>query len=198
MTNTCSIKLFFATGNIHKLNEVKPIAERYGICLEQMIESRAKVEIQSSDLIEIARYAVLENYKLFKKPVLVEDAGLFIEALNGFPGPYSSYVYKTIGVNGILKLMEGVDNRRAYFMSVAAIVYEPFFIIETARVEGVITKEPRGSGGFGFDPIFVPRSSKKTFAEMSIDEKNMYSHRAKAVSKAFSKLVHLLKTYNTL
>ena len=197
MTNTCSIKLFFATGNIHKLNEVKPIAERYGICLEQMIESRAKVEIQSSDLIEIARYAVLENYKLFKKPVLVEDAGLFIEALNGFPGPYSSYVYKTIGVNGILKLMEGVDNRRAYFMSVAAIVYEPFFIIETARVEGVITKEPRGSGGFGFDPIFVPRGSKKTFAEMSIDEKNMYSHRAKAVSKAFSKLVHLLKTYNT-
>ncbi len=197
MTNTCSIKLFFATGNIHKLNEVKPIAEKYGICLEQMMESRAKVEIQSSDLVEIARYAVLENYKLFKKPVLVEDAGLFIKALNGFPGPYSSYVYRTIGVNGILKLMEGVDDRRAYFMSVAAIVYEPFFIIETARVEGVITREPRGSGGFGFDPIFIPYGSKKTFAEMSIDEKNMYSHRAKAVSKAFSKLVHLLKTYNT-
>ena len=114
---------------------------------------------------------------------MVEDAGLFIEALKGFPGPYSSYVYKTLGVQGILKLMEGVKRREAYFLS--AIAYaepglEPKVFL--GKVEGFIVPEARGSKGFGFDPIFQPKGSEKTFAEMGVEEKNRFSHRAKALS----------------
>ncbi|WFO76318.1 XTP/dITP diphosphatase [Desulfurococcaceae archaeon MEX13E-LK6-19] len=180
------------TSNKHKFNEVAVIAEKLGICLEML--PGKKIEIQSSSLMDIAFYSALENYKEFRKPILVEDAGLFIEALNGFPGPYSSYVYKTIGVKGILKLMEGIENRRAYFSSAVVLIHEPYLIKCEERVYGYISNEPRGTGGFGFDPIFVPEGDTRTFAEMSIDEKNKYSHRAKAVSKAFNKLISLLKT----
>ncbi len=193
--DTCSITLHFLTNNRHKFMEVKLIARKYSICLKQL--RGCKLEIQSSDLGEIAKYALLEAYRNYKKPLMVEDAGLFIKALGGFPGPYSSYVYKTIGLNGILKLMESVVNREAYFMSVIALIYEPYIIIEKAVVYGEISLEPRGDKGFGYDPIFIPKGSPRTFAEMDTVEKNMYSHRGKAVEKAFSKLVKMVKTYNT-
>ncbi len=192
MTNTCRTKIFFVTSNKHKFDEVAVIAKKHGICLEML--PGKKIEIQSSNLMDIAFYSALENYKEFRKPILVEDAGLFIEALNGFPGPYSSYVYETIGVKGILKLMEGIENRRAYFASAVVLIHEPYLIKCEERVYGYILSESRGTGGFGFDPIFVPEGDTRTFAEMSIDEKNKYSHRAKAVSKAFNKLISLLKT----
>lgn len=191
MKNTCSYTLFFLTNNKHKVLEVSEIAKKYGICIEQ--EHVNKLEIQSIDLITIARYAAINYYLHHGKPVLVEDAGLFIKSLNGFPGPYSSYVFKTIGFNGILKLMDGIDDRRAYFESAVVIVYEPYIIVEKERVYGKISLEPRGEKGFGFDPIFIPDGENRTFAEMSITEKNMYSHRAKAVSKAFKKLLNLVK-----
>ncbi len=190
MKDTCDYKIYFITSNKHKYSEVKPIAEKYGFCIEML--PGYKIEIQSNDLEEIAVYSAIENYKTLRKPLMVEDAGLFVEALNGFPGPYSSYVYKTIGVNGILKLLEGVSDRRAYFMSVVAIIAEPFFIVEKGIVKGEISFTPRGTGGFGFDPIFIPKGSMKTFAEMDISEKNKYSHRAQAVSKAFEKLRYFL------
>ena len=191
MKNTCNYTLFFLTDNKHKVLEVSEVARKYNICIEQ--EHASKLEIQSMDLAEIAWYAAVNYYLHYRKPVLVEDAGLFIKSLNGFPGPYSSYVFKTIGFNGILRLMEGVDDREAYFESVAVIVYEPYIIIERARVYGEISREPRGEKGFGFDPIFIPRGEKRTFAEMNIAEKNVYSHRAKAVSRAFEKLLTLVK-----
>ncbi len=190
--DTYSIKLYFLTTNKHKYMEVSLIARDYGITVEQ--DPRGKHEVQGERLTDIARYAALKYYMEQGHPVLVEDAGLFIEALNGFPGPYSSYVYKTIGVNGILRLLNGVENRRAYFESAVAIVYEPYIVLSTARVYGEISTEPRGTSGFGFDPIFIPEGEDRTFAEMSTEEKNMYSHRARAVSKAFRKLLNLLKT----
>lgn len=196
LIDTSSVKLWFLTSNRHKYMEVEPIARKYGVELEML--PGEKVEIQSSSLREIALYSLLEAYKQYRKPLMVEDAGLFIEALNGFPGPYSSYVYKTIGVNGVLKLMEGIEDRRAYFRSVVAIIYEPYIVVEENTVYGEIALEPRGDKGFGFDPIFKPMGLEKTFGEMSVSEKNMYSHRAGCVKKAFSKLVRLLKTYNTL
>lgn len=192
MTDTCSLELYFITSNKHKFVEVLPIAKKHGIDLRML--PGEKIEIQSNNLMDIAFYSAIENYKKLRKPLLVEDAGLFIEALNGFPGPYSSYVYKTLGVNGILKLMENESNRRAYFLSAVVLIYEPYIIRVEERVYGNITYNARGSRGFGFDPIFVPEGAEKTFAEMSIDEKNKYSHRAKAVSKAFDKLQRLLKT----
>ncbi len=115
---------------------------------------------------------------------MVEDSGLYIRALNGFPGPYSSYVYKTIGYFGILKLMEDVTDRGAHFKSVVAFYDGNIYKIFIGTVYGEIINDARGYYGFGFDPIFKPEgSTRKTFAEMSLKEKCMYSHRAKSITK---------------
>lgn len=168
---------------MHKYEEVKPIAESYGIALE--VCSDIKLEVQSDRLEDIAVKSAMIIYAISGKPVLVEDAGLFIEALNGFPGPYSSYVYKTIGIKGVLKLLNGVSNRRAYFKSASAIAFHKGVLLATGIVYGQIALEPRGSKGFGFDPIFIPEGAEKTFAEMSVEEKNSISHRAQSVRKVF-------------
>ncbi len=183
-------EIFFLTSNKHKYEEIYSIVEGYGfkICMK----TGYKIEIQSHDLVEIAKYAALTAYMRLNKPLLVEDAGLFINALNGFPGPYSSYVFKTIGYHGILELMKNIRDRTAYFKSVAVLVYEPYILIGEGIVHGFIVEEPRGSRGFGFDPIFRPKDSEKTFAEMDIEEKNQYSHRAISVNKVFTKLKRMI------
>lgn len=176
--------IFFATNNINKFKEAREVLSRYRIAVGML---RVKTtEIQSESLEEIAKTSALEAFKMCGLPVIVEDAGLFVEVLNGFPGPYSSYVYKTIGNIGLLKLMEGHENRSAKFQSVIA--YHSgeleFPICFKGEVCGQITLEVReGLSGFGFDPIFKPKKSDKTFAEMSIQEKNRRSHRARALRK---------------
>ena len=117
----------------------------------------------------------------------MEDAGLFVDSLRGFPGPYAAYVYKAISNPGLLKLMEEMRNRKATFQSVIAYyngtAKPTIFIGET---NGEIAAEERwgkSKAGFGFDPIFIPEGSQKTFAEMEIEEKNQLSHRAKSVHK---------------
>jgi len=170
----------FVTGNIHKLKEVESILRPYGIKVK-MIKVK-KMEIQADELRAIAEYAAINATKETGVPVVVEDAGLFIEALRGFPGPYSSYVFKTIGNDGIIKLMKGITDRRARFISVVVFA-EPEGYVRTfvGVTEGLISIEPRGSMGFGFDPIFIPyEGDGRTFAEMSLDEKNRISHRGKA------------------
>lgn len=174
---------FFVTSNIHKFNEARLILAEYKVAVA-MLKIEA-VEIQDDNLESIAKASAIDAVKKCGLPVFVEDAGLFVEALNGFPGPYSSYVYRTIGTKGTLKLMENIDERDAYFQSVVA-----FSSPEEApkcfqgKVKGKISMEERGSSGFGFDPIFEPSGGrKKTFAEMTTTEKNEYSHRAEALRK---------------
>jgi XTP/dITP diphosphohydrolase len=127
--------------------------------------------------------------------VVAEDAGLFVDALQGFPGPYSSDVYKRLGVKGVLKLMEGVRNRKASFRSAVAFCRpagRPKCFLGT--VVGTIGLRPRGSGGFGFDPIFIPAEGDgRTFAQMTVDEKNRMSHRARSFRK-FSRWLCKLQT----
>jgi len=174
-------RIYFATSNKNKFNEASRILEKYGY--ELVLFSFEKKELQSTDLGEIALQSALIAYTYVNAPVVVEDSGLFIKALNGFPGPFSSYVYKTIGVRGVLKLMEGVTDRSAYFEAAVAIVMPPFERVFKGSVYGRIADSPRGTGGFGFDPIFIPENEDKTFAEMSVEEKNKYSHRARAFEK---------------
>lgn len=177
--------IFFATGNLHKFNEARRVLAEYGISAA-MLKVKT-LEIQDSDIENIAKISALNVVHEANLPVIVEDAGLFVEVLNGFPGPYSSYVYKTIGVSGLLRLLEGVDNRKAHFKSVVAFC-DPSGQIKCFQgvVEGRIAREPRGCGGFGFDPIFEPNEQlNKTFAEMDAEEKNRFSHRAKAM-RAFA------------
>ena len=170
--------ILFATNNLHKVEEANAILKDCGYTV--VPTNAPKLEIQSEDLVEIAVYAAVTAYSMLREPVVVEDAGLFIEALNGFPGPYSSYVYKTIGVHGILKLLKDIENRKAYFESIVALAHASGVVVFRGRVQGMIAESARGTHGFGFDPIFIPEGSTKTFAEMNIEEKNMYSHRARA------------------
>jgi XTP/dITP diphosphohydrolase len=174
-------RIYFATSNKNKFNEASRILEKYGY--ELVLFSFEKKELQSTDLGEIALQSALIAYTYVNAPVVVEDSGLFIKALNGFPGSFSSYVYKTIGVRGVLKLMEGVTDRSAYFEAAVAIVMPPFERVFKGSVYGRIADSPRGTGGFGFDPIFIPENEDRTFAEMSVEEKNRYSHRARAFEK---------------
>ena len=118
---TCSIDgkvVFFATGNINKFNEARSILSPYGISVG-MLRMKGD-EIQSDNLKEIAKTSAINAFKRTKLPIFVEDAGLFIDALSGFPGPYAAYVYKTIHNSGILKLMENASDRQAKFQSVIA------------------------------------------------------------------------------
>jgi len=174
---------FFVTGNVHKFNEARLILAEYKVATA-MLKIEA-IEIQDDSLENIAKASATDAAKNCGLPVIVEDAGLFVEALNGFPGPYSSYVYRTVGTRGILKLMENVDRRDAHFQSVVA-----FSSPEGApkcfhgKTKGKISREERGKFGFGFDPIFEPSGrDKRTFAEMTATEKNQHSHRAEALRK---------------
>ena len=99
-----SFDLFFASSNIHKFQEAKKILDSFGINL-RFFKCELE-EIQSNSLKEISKNKAIQAFQKCKKPVIVEDDGLFVDSLNGFPGPYSSYVFKTIGNKGILKLLK--------------------------------------------------------------------------------------------
>lgn len=175
------MKIYLATSNKHKLEEIALALAPYKIKVE-MLNVR-KLEIQSKSIEEIATRAV-ENLEVADSPIAVEDSGLFIDALNGFPGPYSHYVYETIGIKGVLKLLEEEACRSATFVSVIALKTPgEQVILFKGETRGIIAYEPKGTGGFGFDPVFIPEGSTKTFAEMTAEEKNLFSHRGKAVKK---------------
>lgn len=166
-------------------------------------------EIQADELGPIAARGAREAYRYAEESVLVDDAGLFIDALDGFPGPYSSYVEETLGVDRVWELSADLESRRASFRCTLAYCDgEPFDASpdpvdradrvaaaaettgETARdalpvklFEGVVRGRlvaPRGEGGFGYDPIFEHDGT--TFAEMSPAEKNAVSHRGRALA----------------
>ncbi len=176
-------RLRVVTSNPGKWKEFQELLIRNGIEAE-WIRTRL-TEIQSESLEEIVRASAREAAEHFGGGLLLEDAGLFITSLKGFPGPYSSYVYSKIGCDGILKLLTGVSDRSAYFLSVICYVSEGLEQkIFSGKCSGVIAGEPRGRGGFGFDPIFIPlEGDGRTFAEMSLQEKNNYSHRSKALKE---------------
>lgn len=120
----------------------------------------------------------------------IEDSGLFVEALNGFPGVYSAYVFKTLGYKGLLKLMEGEENRRAYFESVVGLSFKGEVKIFRGRVYGTIAEKPQGDKGFGYDPIFIPDGYNLTFAQ-SPEIKNRVSHRKRALEQMLAYLLEI-------
>ena len=171
-----SYDLFFASSNIQKFKEAKKILNEFGINLGFF---KCKLEeIQSNSLKEIAKNKAEQAFKKCKKPIIVEDDGIFIDSLNGFPGPYSSYVFNTIGNKGILKLLK--KNRKAKFVSVISFYDKKNFETFESKLNGNISKEIIGTG-WGFDPIFIPCKSKKTFAQLK--NKNKLSHRFKSLKK---------------
>jgi XTP/dITP diphosphohydrolase len=171
-------KIWLATGNSHKLMEARDVLAEYGIRLEHMPVER--VEIQADDPAEIATHS-LRQIPDEGRSVAVEDAGLFIDHYGGFPGPYSSYILETLDLPGILKLMEGLENREASYHSFVALRHEGRIRLFRGTVKGRIAHSIRGTHGFGYDPIFVPdEGDGRTFGETSNEEKNAISHRARA------------------
>ena len=137
------------------------------------------IEPQSESISEIAKAKANQAYAALRCPLIVDDTGLFIEELRGFPGPYAAYVQDSLGNTGILHLMNGVTNRCAYFATSIAYVDENGIQTFEGRVDGEITDIPRGTDGFGYDPIFSVDG--RTLAEMNMEEKNTVSHRARAL-----------------
>jgi XTP/dITP diphosphohydrolase len=178
--------VFFATGNLHKFDEARKVLAESNIATA-MLRMKAS-EIQDDDIENIAKASAIEVAQKSNLPVIVEDAGLFIESLNGFPGPYSKYVHQTIGMEGVLTLLKNQQNRKACFKSAVAFCNpEGEVKCFLGVVEGKITQDTRGTGGFGFDPIFEPKEKLgKTFGEISIEEKNSISHRSRAL-RAFAR-----------
>jgi len=180
-------EIYFATGNPNKFREARDIFEKnaVGIALKHF-EFRHR-EIRSDSIGEIARDAAEAAYAELGRPVFVEDAGLFIDALNGFPGTYSAWVQQKVGCRGILKLLEGIDDRKAKFE--ACIAFHDGNGARTFRgvCEGTIAATERGKSGFGYDPVFVPKGESSTFAE-SIELKSKYSHRYKSLLELISYL----------
>ncbi|BFH73413.1 XTP/dITP diphosphatase [Sulfurisphaera javensis] len=184
-----NVEISVVTSNENKFRELAELAKEYNIKLRWI--NLPKVEIQADSLEEIVRNSAIIAYNMIKSPLIMEDSGLFIEALNNFPGPYTNYVRRTIGLEGILKIMQGIENRNAYFMTAICYIDDKIVKVFTGKINGRISYSIRGDKGFGFDPIFIPEGEDRTFGEMNLEEKNKYSHRG----KAFKEFVKFYLTY---
>ena len=172
-------ELFFASSNEHKFHEAERILANLGMQIN--LFKTTLQEIQSNNLNDIAEKKAINAYDLIQKPVIIEDDGLFIDSLDGFPGPYSSYVYDTIGNKGIMNLLENSEIRDAKFVSIIAYCDNNYDVklFESSipgKISSVIEK-----GGWGYDPIFIPDGESKTYANVS--DKDKFSHRAAALTK---------------
>ncbi|HEV8360778.1 MAG TPA: XTP/dITP diphosphatase [Candidatus Thermoplasmatota archaeon] len=176
------MRLAFVTGNAHKAREAQAALKPLGIDVAQ--RAIPHPEIQADTLEEVARERARFLQGHLDEPFIVDDAGLFVDALNGFPGVYSAYVNKTLGWQGVLKLLEGQPNRAARFEAVIAYM-EPSLaspFLHKGVCAGRIVEAARGAQGFGFDPIFAAEDHDRTFAELTIDEKTNLSHRGRALA----------------
>tara|TARA_B100000941_G_scaffold31138_1_gene18528 strand:- start:10091 stop:10801 length:711 start_codon:yes stop_codon:yes gene_type:complete len=210
------MRLLFLTTNLGKVAEARNFFQRYGISVDQL-EFDA-VEPQASEL-EVVAMSKIEQAAAFLQDsedmILVEDAGLFVDSLDGFPGVYSSYALETIGNHGILKLISHLKSedliidsnlRRAEFRAVAALYKDGEITIGEGVCPGRISHEIGEGEGFGFDPIFIPAdldidgepvpfgemghtsTHGRQFGVIPLEQKQIYSHRKRALLSLVSKL----------
>ena len=181
-----SSELFFASSNNHKFEETQRILSNLG--LEINMFKTTLEEIQSNSMNEIAKRKALDAFRKIKKPVIIEDDGLFIESLDGFPGPYSSYVYDTIGNKGIMRLLENIETRNAKFVAIIAYCDEENVAnLFESSIPGKISLSIE-EGGWGYDPIFIPDGESKTYANVS--DKDKFSHRSASLKKFSDWFMH--------
>jgi XTP/dITP diphosphohydrolase len=185
--------IYFITSNKGKVHEATEKLKKFDYNIVQ--KDYGYPEIQTDSLDKVAQFGVKHLQRNgVDHPFILEDAGIFIEALKGFPGVYSSYAYFTVELSGILKLLEDVPSeaRSAQFQSVFAYgTPQGECKLFTGICKGEITTKKQGEKGFGYDPIFQPTGFDKTFAEMNTEEKNQVSHRAKSLDKLVSFLKKL-------
>lgn len=176
------MKIDIVTSNKGKQVEIRAMLEPLGYEVEQL--DIGYPEIQAERLEEVVSFGLEFLSRVADRPVIIDDSGLFIKSLGGFPGVYSAYVYKNLGCPGVLKLLKGEKDRRAEFQCVMGYCEpgrEP--VLFKGVCKGTLAHKMRGDKGFGYDPIFVPTGKRKTFAQMEMEEKNKLSHRGKALRK---------------
>jgi XTP/dITP diphosphohydrolase len=166
------VKITFVTGNEHKAQEAAGIMS--GIAIVEHVSLECP-EIRDESVEVVARGKAEFAYTTLGCPVICDDTGFFVHALNGFPGSCAAYVQKTIGSEGILQLLSDKDDKSAWFETGIAYADSDGVQVFIGRLEGNVV-EPRGSGGFGYDSIFEVNG--RTLAEMTAEEKNQVSHRS--------------------
>lgn len=183
------MELVFVTANAHKAAEVQKV-------VSTTIKIVSLKDINCSDDIEETANTFQGNallkaknvYNKYNKNCFADDSGLEVEALNNEPGVFSARyagVPKSDEKNTakLLKNLEGIENRKARFRTVIALILDGKEYLFEGIIEGTIAQQPIGTNGFGYDPVFIPAGYTKTFAQMTAEEKNQISHRAIAVSK---------------
>ncbi|PJJ75242.1 XTP/dITP diphosphohydrolase [Thermoflavifilum aggregans] len=189
--------LIFATHNPHKLQEVQSVLPASIRLLSlQDVGYKENIPEPYDTLEENSRVKALTIYEALQRDCFAEDSGLEVPALNGAPGARSArfagdHASDAENLAMLLSRMEGISRREARFRTVITLIWQGKFHQVEGICEGTIATAPRGKGGFGYDPVFIPEGSQQTFAEMSLDEKNQFSHRAKAI-RAFCDLVYRL------
>lgn len=182
------MKIVFATNNRHKLDEVRAIISEHEILSLEDVNINAEIPEDHDTLHENALQKARFIHNLTGMHVFADDTGLEVEALDGRPGVFSAR-YAGEGCtfeDNVIKVLEelsGVQNRKALFRTVVALIIDDQEHLFDGVIHGRIIEEPRGRQGFGYDPVFVPDGFSETFAQMPAELKNSLSHRARAFSK---------------
>ena len=167
----------FATSNPHKVGEANQVGKEHGIEFVQLREEYP--EIRHDDVRKVAEAGAEHVFDRIKEPVIVEDTGLFIDSLKGFPGAYSAFVFKRIGNEGIIRLLGDSGDRSAEFTSAIGYCDSEGVKVFDGAVKGKIGTQITGTAGFGYDSIFIPEGEEHTFGE-DPELKARVSHRKKA------------------
>jgi len=195
-------ELVFATNNLHKLKEIRSLLpDGYHVAGLRDVGITAEIPEDHLTLEENAFQKAEYVYNQLGLSCFADDTGLEIDALNGEPGVFSAR-YSRIGdpvypemevaagnIRKVLEKMDGLENRRARFRTVIALILDGKRHAFEGSVEGKIIREVRGAEGFGYDPIFIPEDRELTFAEMELEQKNRVSHRARAFGRLTEFLV---------
>lgn len=182
MKSQSTTELIFVTGSQNKVREAERILGR---SLKQM--NIDLPEIQSLSIEEILEHKARHAYEASgHNPVIVDDTGLFINAWNGLPGPLVKWFLKTVGGEGICRMLDSFSDRSAIARTVIATFYghgDAELTLYSGEMKGCIADHPRGANGFGWDTIFIPEGESRTYAEMTDDEKDNISMRRMALLK---------------
>jgi XTP/dITP diphosphohydrolase len=168
-------ELYLVTKNEDKLMEIKDILK-----LPIKIANIEVDEVQSMDLEYVARRKAQAAFEQIGKPIVVDDVGFYIDALNGFPGPFAKYFLQTLGNVRLLELLKKEENRRVVVKSAVGYHDGKKIHVFVGEVRGTLSTEERGEDGWGFDFIIIPDGHNKTYAELGSSIKNTISHRRKA------------------
>lgn len=169
----------FVSRNPGKMREARNVLGAFGLRVRWVRRVLPEPQARSLDEVVVAKLAAVRDLKGY---VIVEDSGLFIPALHGFPGVYSAHFLETWGFAPMLELLRHRP-RRAFFRTVAGLRHGRKTWTFAGEVHGEIAPRARGREGFGYDPVFIPRGGDRTFAQMPSAAKDQISHRARALRK---------------